>query len=214
MPKISRISRLVLILASYLLSLSTFATTKGEVSTSILFNCSVSFYATGKSAYLGIGFTDVNGTGMMTCLDYVKNVVEEIPLKVKIRGPGAGLGITGLSISGGQVGIGLNESPDALLGKYVLARGNAAVGVGASLGTGLRVSKGAFDLIVNIQATNGLGAGIDLLTVELERDAARQVHVTAVPTPPAPPVIKVPLGQVVEVVDANGKVVKRYKFIQ
>src|SRR5688572_27891694 len=100
---------------------------KGKVETPILFSCSVSFHATGKSAYLILGYTHIEGRRTMSCYDFVENVVEEIPLKVTIKGPGAGLGVTGLNVTGGQSGIGINASPDALLGKYLIVRGNAAI---------------------------------------------------------------------------------------
>lgn len=208
------------------------ATTKGEVETAILFNCNVSFHASGKSAYLGIGYTYIKGSGMMSCYDYVENVVEEIPLKVKIKGPGAGLGVTGLNISGGQTGIGLNESPDALLGKYVMVRGNGAIGVGGALSTGLRISKGSFQLALQIESTSGLGVGLDLLTVELDRDETRTVKKVSMPKPekviaPTPEVsqpvqqvhvplapVRVQFNQVVELVDENGRVYHRYQFIR
>ncbi len=207
------------------------AVEKGEVKTAILFSCSVAFHASGKSAYLGVGYTKIEGLGAMTCYDYVENVVEEIPLRVKIQGPGAGLGVTGLNVSGGQTGIGLNQKPEALLGKYLMVRGNAAVGIGGAVSTGLRVAKGAFQLALQIESTSGLGAGIDLLSVELEKDSKREVRRTAMPAPekiavetpaesalPATAAVitsapvRVQLNQTVEVVDQQGHTVNYYRF--
>lgn len=167
------------------LSSSTAAAEMGKVETPILFNCNVSFHATGRSAYFLLGYTNIDGSGMMSCYDFAENVVEEIPLKVKVRGPGAGLGITGLNISGGQAGIGLNSSPDALLGEYLVVRGNAAVGVGGAASSGIRIAKGAFYLTVQIEANSGLGAGVDLLSFELKRDRHRPSTRVAMPVPPA-----------------------------
>jgi|GEM_PF-2995833 hypothetical protein len=215
-----------LLLLSFL-TLSQWASAAKEkpVETPLLFNCSVSFSATGQSAYLGIGYTQISGTGTMTCYDYLKNTTEKIPLKVTIKGPGAGLGVTGLSISGGQGGIGLNSSPEALLGRYLVLRGNAAVGAGGALSSGIRIGNGSFYLTAQIEGTSGLGFGVDLLSFELER-AVRQGSSTIAPTvveptpqisvvvAPSPDLERVRLNQEVEVVDDNGAVIGRYKFIK
>lgn len=204
------------------------AVPQGKVETAILFNCNVSFHATGRSAYIVLGFTKLEGRGVMSCYDFVHNVVEEIPLRVTVRGPGVGLGITGINISGARAGIGLNGSPDALLGKYLVVRGSAAVGVGAAAGVGLRISKGAFDISVQIEGASGLGAGVDLLTFELDRDPQNPARRVAMPAPPISssvqtvevsatnptPVLRVSPGQVVEVVDERGQVISRYVFVQ
>ena len=204
-----------------------FATQVGEVKTPILFNCSVAFTASGRSAYLALGYTNIDGTGTMTCFDYVKNVTEQIPLKIKVKGPGAGLGITGLSISGGQAGIGLNSSPDALLGRYLVVRGNAAVGLGAAASSGIRISNGSFYLTAQLESTSGLGFGVDLLSFEIERDETKVVTTTVTPAEQAvttpvyanpavavSPVSRVRINSVVEVVDDNGKVIGRYQFLR
>lgn len=190
-------------------------TTEGKVTTSILFNCNISFHASGKSAYLGVGYTKINGLGQMSCYDFVQNVVEEIPIKVKIRGPGVGLGVTGFNISGGQTGIGLNERPEALLGSYALVRGNAAVGAGGSAAAGLRVAKGSFQLALQLDSNSGLGAGVDFLSLELERDSAREVIKHAAPVPAAEeltaaelPAVRVRFHQKIEIVDENNRVVQ------
>ena len=203
------------------------ATEVGEVKTPILFNCSVAFTASGRSAYLALGYTNIDGTGTMTCFDFVKNVTEQIPLKIKVKGPGAGLGITGLSISGGQAGIGLNSSPDALLGRYFVVRGNAAIGLGAAASSGIRISNGSVYLTVQLESTSGLGFGVDLLSFEIERDETKVVTTTAAPveqavTTPvyanpvvsATPVSRVRINSVVEVVDDTGKVIGRYQFLR
>jgi hypothetical protein len=208
-----------------LISSLSWATASKPVETPLLFNCSVSFTATGQSIYVGLGYTSIHGTGTMTCYDYLRNSTEQIPLKVKIKGPGAGLGVTGLSISGGQGGLGLHTSPDALIGTYLVIRGNAALGGGGALSSGIKIGNGAAYLTVQIEGTSGLGFGVDLLSFELERDhrkkpltAANVNQPAPQPTLPAPQaepksvVERVRLNQVVEVVDDQGAVVGRYQF--
>jgi len=156
------------------------STDEGRVS-SILYNCNVSFSASGRSIYIGIGYSEIDGKGTISCYDLLTGATQHIPIKVKARGPGAGLGITGLNLSGGATGIGLTSGPEELLGRYGVVRGNVAVGVGAAAGVGLRLSKGAVTLNVNIDAQSGLGAGVDLMFVELSLDGEKVVQ------PPSPP---------------------------
>jgi hypothetical protein len=205
------------------------ATEAGKVESKVLFNCNLNFTATGRSAYIVVGGTNIQGTGMMTCYDFLKNVIEDIPIKVTIRGPGVGLGVTGLNISGGQRGLGINESPDSLLGDYLVLRGNAAVGVGGAASTGIRIGKGSIQLTAQVEATSGLGAGLDLLTFSIERDSTRVATstpaeiVSKAPTAevnmPAqavvlaqPAVVQVTTSQVIELVDHNGRKIGRYQF--
>jgi hypothetical protein len=204
---------------------------KEEVS-SLVFNCNVSFHASGKSIYLGVGYTELNGHGTLACYDLLTGAQQDIPLKVKVRGPGAGLGFTGYNVSGGALGIGIKKEPESLLGKYLSVRGNAAVGVGVGVGTGIRVAKDAFVLSLSVDGQSGLGAGIDLLSVELSEDKGRQRIVTqaviqeqapvqqpaaqvqqvVVAQPVQPQNVQVRIGQSVTVVDENGRAIKTFTF--
>ena len=142
---------------------------EGKV-TSILYSCNMDFRATGKSIYIGLGWTDIHGKGTISCYDLLHGTTEILPIKVKVKGPGAGLGVTGLVLSGVAAGVGVEKGPENLLGRYVAVRGNAAVGVGAGVAVGLRVSKGGINVDVSVQAESGLGAGIDLLSLKIEPD--------------------------------------------
>ncbi len=135
--------------------------------TSPFFNCSMNFHASGRSIYIGIGFTELSGDGVLNCYDVRTHVTQKIPLNIRARGPGAGLGVTGINISGGATGIGVAERPERLLGHYLMVRGNAAVGVGAAVGSGLRLSNGAATINVSVESQTGLGAGVDLLWIDV-----------------------------------------------
>jgi hypothetical protein len=237
MFKVQRVSNFSLTVSGLCLALSSFfasqvlATEAGKVESKVLFNCNLNFTATGRSAYIVVGGTNIQGSGMMTCYDFLKNVIEDIPIKVTIRGPGVGLGVTGLNISGGQRGLGISESPDSLLGDYLVLRGNAAVGVGGAASTGIRIGKGSIQLTAQVEATSGLGAGLDLLTFSIERDSSRVATSspaaivakppvetqTVVPAQQAviaaqPAVVQVSTSQVIELVDHNGRKIGRYQF--
>lgn len=232
-------------MTSKILSLLAFATAlsaapapakadEGKVS-SILYTCNLSFKADGRSIYLGVGYTDVEGTGTISCYDLLTGATQRLPVKVKARGPGAGLGVTGLTLSGAATGVGVSTGPDALLGRYLMARGNAAVGIGAGAGAGLRLSKGSVTVDVSIDAQSGLGAGVDLLFIDIERNG--QVAIEAAKTEPVAQVaptatqteilyptrvavqpvpvrvsnsktIYVTEGQPLEIVDAHGRVLQ------
>ncbi len=194
-----------------------------EPVTSLLYSCGLHFKASGQSAYIGLGYTDIKGEGEMACYDYLTGTTQHIPLKVIIRGPGAGLGITGIIVSGGVDGIGLSKSPESLLGRYLAVRGSAAVGVGAGVTPSLRVAKDAVVLDLNVQFTKGLGAGVDILSVQIEADSAKKAYTVAPVAAPAAAssentaaattsvpteVITVAENQPVHILNKDGQVIK------
>ncbi len=97
-----------------------------EKVSSILYTCNLSFRADGSSTYIGVGFTDIKGKGTISCYDLLTGATQRIPVKVTTRGPGVGLGRTGLAISGTATGVGITAGPESLLGRYVMVRANAA----------------------------------------------------------------------------------------
>ncbi|MBK7892949.1 MAG: hypothetical protein IPJ84_19465 [Bdellovibrionales bacterium] len=159
---------------------------------SLLFTCNLSFKATGKSIYVGVGYTDVEGSGTISCYDLLTGATQHLPVKVKARGPGAGLGVTGLVLSGAATGVGVTKGPENLLGRYGMIRGNAAVGVGAAGGVALRLSNGSVTVDVSLEAQSGLGAGVDLLWIDIESDGAIRTEAAKIATPP---VIAAPAAQ-------------------
>jgi hypothetical protein len=198
---------------------------KDEVIKSHLYTCNLSFSAKGKSTYLGFGYTNVVGSGYTNCRDHVRGVSVKTPVHVVIKGPGIGLGVTGLNISGVASDIVLDRDPDVLLGEYLAVRGNAAVGVGVGAGANLRVAKGEFAIGLSISTGSGLGAGIDVLSVEITRAADAKPVIEALPKEEvtsvvvsaeaaAPVVPRVREGDLVEVMDAKGKIHKvRIKIV-
>lgn len=210
---------------------------EGKV-TSILFSCNMNFRAKGKSVYIGLGWSDIHGKGEISCYDLLHGTTEIIPIKVKAKGPGAGLGVTGLVLSGAVAGVGVEKGPEDLLGHYAAVRGNAAVGVGAGGAVGLRVSKGGVNVDVSVQGETGLGAGVDLLWLDISPDGDKRVEAAEPPTqvppqlsvPPAAPaapgtttaiavsqektttektnIVYLQEGQPLQILDGNGKVIQ------
>ena len=203
----------------------------GEKVSSLLYSCNLSFRATGRSIYLGVGYTDIKGKGTISCYDLLTGATQHLPIKVKARGPGAGLGVTGLVLSGSAIGVGVSTGPEELIGRYVTVRGNAAVGVGAGAGVSLRLSKGNVSVDVSVDGQTGLGAGVDLLFLDLESDGPMRVEPAApkeevkeqptyehapppLPPPPAPVVVApsrtiyLSEGQPLILVDSHGKTIE------
>lgn len=151
---------------------------EGKV-TSLLYNCNLSFSAHGNSIYIGLGYTHLEGKGRLSCYDLLTGASEHIDIKVNAVGPGVGLGVTGLNVSGAAVGIKISRGPESLLGRYVSVRANAAVGIGAAASIPIRFSKDDVSINVEAEGQSGLGAGIDLLAIDIEADGKRIVD-----TPP------------------------------
>ena len=166
---IGALAQVTLLVGFTLQGLSAFAAE--EVTTNYLFNCNLSFSAKGKSVYLGLGYTETDGTGTLSCFDFVTGVTEHIPLKVSVRGVGVGLGVTGYTISGGAINLGINKEPESLLGTYLKTSANAALGFGAEAGSTLRftLGKGSINIGVEVSGRSGLGAGVDISRVRIER---------------------------------------------
>lgn len=190
-----------------------------EIETNYLFNCNLSFTASGKSVYLVAGYTRAKGTGTLSCYDYLTGNTEHIPVKVSVKGLGLGIGVTGINISGSAVGIGIKKNPESLLGTYVQAKAGAAIGNGVGASAGLRFSlkKGAALITVAVNAQSGLGAGVDILSVDIEKRGKKHIEKPIVPKRKYTKVksgvdtveLIVKPGQKIELIDKNGKVVKR-----
>jgi len=161
----------------------------------LLYTCNLSFHASGKSVYIGVGYTDMYGKGILSCYNYRNGASEDIPVRVTARGPGAGLGVTGLAISGGATGIGITTGPESLLGHYGVLRAGAAIGTGVAGGLGLRLSNGAATIDATIQAEGGLGAGVDLLYVSIEAESLKAPAAPSEILKEAPKATKEPLKE-------------------
>ena len=185
------------------------ATSPAAANASAIRTCNMSFQATGPSIYIGVGFTALKGSGQISCYDYVNGVSETLKIKVTARGPGAGLGVTGLVINGAATGIGVSKSIDSLLGKYIAVRANAAIGVGAGAAGALHFGNGSATIDVSVHAQGGLGVGVDILGIDIEADGDRKLDkiekqaavaaATPAPAPvasPAPAAVKPALQEV------------------
>lgn len=191
-----------------------------EIDSNYLFNCNLSFNASGQSVYIIAGYTHAKGTGTLSCYDYLTGNTEHIPIKVTVKGVGIGIGITGINISGSAIGIGIKKNPESLLGKYLQVKAGAAIGQGAAVSTGVRfnLKKGAALITVSVNGQSGLGAGVDILGVDIEKLGEKRVERPIITkkrkySKSQAGVDTVELivkpGQKIELIDKNGQVVKR-----
>lgn len=191
---------------------------------SVRYSCDVQFQVSGKSVFLALGYTHADGTGQITCTDYKENQTVQIPIRAQLKGPGAGLGVQEFTLDGGIAKALVESSPESLLGEYVNASVSGAVGVGAGVNTGGRLSlnKGAFVMNLSVSGQRGLGANISVFSIRL--DPAGPATYTKIdgPAAAAPTVaaasekpteiVRVPArrGQTIVILGEDGKEVSRY----
>lgn len=177
--------------------------------TSLVYVCGMTFKVSGKSASLVLGYTYLTGEGKITCYDVLTGRSQEIPTKVTIRGPAAGVSYQNAVISANISGIGLSKGPEALLGNYLSIRSSAAIGVGVGFSKSIRVAKDAVVLDLGVEGTQGLGFQTDLLKVTIEaRDTSEALvaggAVSAVPVE----IVYVKENQPVQIIDGQGRLMK------
>lgn len=146
----------------------------GKVS-SILYVCGMTFKASGKSASIILGFTYLKGEGELSCYDILTGVTQKIPISVKLRGPAVGLSYQSVEVSAKIAGVGISRGPESLLGRYLAVRESAALGIGVGVTKSLRVAKDAVVVNLSVQGVKGIGAQIDILSVDVQaRDEDRE----------------------------------------
>lgn len=189
---------------------------------SVRYSCDVQFQVSGKSVFLALGYTHADGTGQITCTDYKENQTVQIPIRAQLKGPGAGLGVQEFTLDGGIAKALVESSPESLLGEYVNASVSGAVGVGAGVNTGGRLSlnKGAFVMNLSVSGQRGLGANISVFSIRLDPsgpttytkiDGSTPAKV-AVSAPTPPEIVRIPArrGQTIVILNEDGKEVSRF----
>jgi len=145
-----------------------------------LYNCNMSFSAKGRSVRVIGGYTRAKGTGVLSCLSYTDGSLTEIPISVSVKGVGLGLGVSGFNINGSAVGVGINKEPESLLGRYAKVSADVAFGIGLRTGVAARLNfkKGVAVIGVDFVGQSGIGAGVDLLDLNISRDESKKVLVS------------------------------------
>lgn len=145
------------------------ARTDRGIVTEPVWDCALSFNVQGGGLKVLIGHFQLEGQGLISCMDIAGNT-EEIPVYVTVGGTPFSLsaGIGRMQMVGVASGIGIAGQPYDLLGNYTVAgvRGSLLVGAGADLA--LRANHRAITLNVAVQLVSGVGAnaGLDYLTIE------------------------------------------------
>ncbi len=189
---------------------------QGDKVTSLLYVCGMTFKVSGKSASIILGYTYLKGEGELSCYDVITGAKQKIATKVKIKGPAVGLSYQSVEISAKVAGIGLSRGPESLLGRYLAVRESVAVGVGVGLTKSLRVAKDAFVLNLSVQGVKGIGAQIDILSLDIqprdEEDLEQWNNYSSIEAPSmkvtSVEVARVRENQPIQIVDADGNVLK------
>lgn len=137
--------------------------------------CSLNFNGTSKSVQLLVGHSEFNGTGTVKCVS-VTNERAELPIKVtmstKPLAPKIGLGKMKIYAEALQIAI-TDGTPEALLGKYIVAEGRAAVGVGAGAMVAAHVNNKGLSLNLAVQFVKGFGFDLGFRKMKIELDETR-----------------------------------------
>ena len=132
--------------------------------------CSLQFEAKGRGLQVIIGHFKMEGKGLLSCHNDAGET-QEIPMKVTMGGkffqPQVAAGW--LTVKGLAKGVGINQTPSSLAGKYYVANAAVAVigGVGATAGFDVNKDDNvAFQM--SLQVTKGFGIALGIERMELE----------------------------------------------
>ena len=121
----------------------------------------------GRSFHLLVGGVQMEGEGVIRCLDASSNQWRiQKRVGVSVEGAGFGLGVT--KIKHARLlssGLGIIQSPDSLLGRFLFAKAGVQVGpVGAEAGTSVifNARKGKKALVVPFSLNLRKGPGLEL----------------------------------------------------
>jgi hypothetical protein len=137
--------------------------------TAPLFQCALTFEAEGGGVQIIAGFFKLSGEGKIRCLDIAGNI-EEIPVKVTLKTKPLALnvGIGAFEMAGIATGVGVATGPEALLGKYIVADAQAAIGVGVGANLSVRGGSEALTMNLGVNVTKGLGLQVGVTQMKIE----------------------------------------------
>nr|BFD60469.1 hypothetical protein CKG001_25760 [Bdellovibrio sp. CKG001]BFD63884.1 hypothetical protein BdHM001_25650 [Bdellovibrio sp. HM001] len=134
-----------------------------------LWACGLAFKGTSKGIKVIVGHFKTVAYGTLKCKS-IKGTRYSQDVKVTIGhhwiGPTAGIGYFKLAGASSEVSL-FNSSPDVILGKYLVAQGEAAIIGGVGAFTAVKVGLPQLAMNISLQLLHGLGVqvGIDKLTI-------------------------------------------------
>lgn len=181
MLKASSLARRGLALAGILAAMTAAPAAQATVAggpTGSVGHCSIQANLVIQSLHLGIGGSRGIGRGDIIC-NYVDGSREIIPVVIKTKGAGVGLGLSKTEAFLFSTGIGVASSGYTLLGKYATVKGSAqAVIIGAEVGLSLTAKRGGFSIPLDLKVKGGPGLEVaaDLGQMKIELDRSRLAY--------------------------------------
>lgn len=153
-----------------LLALMMLAGTQAFAATSPLWTCRMGFEGEAKGLQLLVGSYNMEGTGELSCYN-VLGETKTIPIKVSIKSTplAAVIAFGAFDVYGQSADIALfAENPEDLLGKYLVAQGQAAVvgGIGSFVATHAHLPELALKISLQFLRGFGLQLGVSAMTIE------------------------------------------------
>lgn len=135
-----------------------------------VWNCALTFDAQGGGFQFFVGDFRLRGPGLIRCMDIAGNS-EVIPVTVQLGGKPLAAQIAvapSMELKGVATGIGLNSSPESLLGHYLVASFDGAFGIlGGGAVVGVHGARNALDFDLSLQYAKGLGVQAGFSTLEI-----------------------------------------------
>jgi hypothetical protein len=133
-----------------------------------LWTCNMTFKAKGGGFQIIVGKFELNGPGVIRCVD-IQGHRENLNVNVRLGASPVALNVAmgGMKIYGTATGIGLARGPRGLLGKYALADAQASFFLGAGGSVALHGGREAVTVNVGVDLIEGVGfqAGLNKLTI-------------------------------------------------
>jgi hypothetical protein len=149
----------------------TFGAAKAEASVGY---CSIQANIQIDSAHILVGGSRGYGKGEILCTE-LNGFQYNIPVIVRTKSFGIGLGASSTQALLSSAGIGVMESGYDLLGKYAMVKGSAQViNLGADVGVSLTANRNGFSLPLDLKMKAGpgleLAVNIGSMTIEYDRE--------------------------------------------
>lgn len=134
-----------------------------------LWDCALTFNASGGGVQILIGHFSLSGPGEISCIDIAGNT-EVLPVKVTLAAAtlAANVAVGYFKMQGLATGIGVAAGPHALLGKYVTASAEGALILGGAVNLSVKGGAEAITMDIGVGVTEGLGIQLGLNQLKIE----------------------------------------------
>ena len=137
--------------------------------------CSMHFKGEASGVKILVGFYNFNGTGNLNCTSATgERKLYPIKLTMKAAPLSPQISFGKMELNGLAADISLfNTNPDALLGNYYIAQGQAAIIAGVGIITAIHTNPPEVALKISLQFAKGFGINLGLNRLKIELDQSR-----------------------------------------